>query len=193
MKWKEVYKNQISQAEDTLLTIEEEKVESLMQVLEACRGMIFFTGIGKNGHVAAKTASTFSSMNIRSIFVDPIDALHGGMSMVTDQDVVIAVSKSGCTGELYTFLEKLKEMNENIKIVLIHSNPDSTCKKFSSLDIEMSIENENDKFGIVPISSISVFTIFLQSIGVEMSYRNNITKNQFLSNHPGGSIGKLVL
>lgn len=191
MKWKEIYKKQIIQAEESLKSIDESKVESLIDILGSTNGLVFFTGIGKNGHVAAKTASTFSSMNIRSTFVDPVDALHGGMSMVGEEDVIVAVSKSGCTGELYYFLKKFREINMSSEIVLIHSNPQSTCKEFSSLDIEISIESENDKFGIVPISSISIFTIFLQSVGVEMSYRNNITKDEFLSNHPGGSIGKL--
>ena len=191
MKWRDVYKNQLKQAGDSLKSIDYKSVEDFIDLINLTKGVVFFTGIGKNGHVAAKTASTYGSMNIKSFFIDPVDALHGGMNIVQKDDILVAVSKSGCTGELYHFLKQLKIKNKDVKIILIHSNPNSTCKEFSSLDIQIDIENENDKFNIVPIASISIFTIFLQSIAVDMSYRNNLTETDFLSNHPGGSIGKL--
>jgi len=191
MKWQEVYKKQVNQIKKSLTSINSKKVEDFINTLASTEGLIFFTGVGKNSHVAAKTASTFSSMNIRSVFVDPVDALHGGMSVIKSEDVIVAISKSGCTIELYHFLRKLKENNDSAKIILVHSNPRATCKEFSYLDIEIAILNENDKFNIAPISSISVFTVFLQSVGVELSYRNGITMEEFLANHPGGSIGKM--
>ena len=190
MKWHEIYKNQIKQAGDSLESIDKDKVESFIDILDNSSGIIFFAGIGKNGHVAAKTSSTYSSMNIKSFFIDPVDALHGGISVIGDDDVVVAISKSGSTGELHHFLEKLKNKNKKTKIILIHSNPLASCKQFSSLDIQIDIPEEHDKFNIIPITSISIFTIFLQSVGVEISYRNNLTKEEFLINHPGGNIGK---
>ena len=187
--WADVYQNQARESMNALSTIDKDRVEFFINMIKETDGVVFFTGVGKNGHVAAKTSSTYSSMNIRSFFIDPVEGLHGAMSTIRENDIVVAVSKSANTVELYYFLKNLKLKTPNTQIVLFHSNSFGKCIEVSDVDIEVKIRNENDKFNIIPINSITIFTILLQSIGVELSYHNGLTREQFLSNHPGGSIG----
>ena len=63
--WADVYQNQARESMNALSTIDKDRVEFFINMIKETDGVVFFTGVGKNGHVAAKTSSTYSSMNIR--------------------------------------------------------------------------------------------------------------------------------
>ena len=96
MEWKESLRIQAQVLSDLLqLKTLEEEVEKLIKLIKESKGFIYFTGIGKNGFVAAKVASTFNSLGIRSLFIDPVNTLHGDMNIFTKDDLVISISKVG--------------------------------------------------------------------------------------------------
>ena len=163
-------------------------IDEFVDLLLNCKGKIFFTGVGKNGHVAAKATSTFSSIGVPCFFINPVDSVHGDMGVINEDDILIAVSKSGNTEELIHFLKNVE--HKNCKIVSIHSNPKNKSLDYSSLDIDLRVSKEADHLDIVPTCSIAVFTIFLQSVACEISERKQLTLEQFVKNHPGGSIGQ---
>lgn len=171
--------------------LEDEKVEEFLDLILNCSGKIFFTGIGKNGHVAAKATSTFSSIGVPCFFIDAVDSVHGDMGVINQNDLLIAVSKSGNTDELINFLHHVE--HKGCKIVSIHSNPNNKSLKYSYLDINLHVDKEADHLNIVPTSSIAIFTIFLQSVACEISFRKQLTLKQFVQNHPGGTIGKTIV
>jgi arabinose-5-phosphate isomerase len=103
-----------------LENVNDVEIFNLIQFLNKPHRNIFFTGIGKNGHVAAKAASTFNSMGIRVFFINPVDAVHGDMGLIDKDDIILAISKSGNTEELLWFLKNAKDRTDNI--FLIHSN-----------------------------------------------------------------------
>ena len=72
------------------------------------KGKIFFTGVGKNGHVAAKAASTFSSIGLPCFYINPVDSVHGDMGVINQDDIIVAISKGGNTEELIHFLHHVK-------------------------------------------------------------------------------------
>jgi len=111
------------------------------------------------------------------------------MGVIGRDDVLVAVSKSGNTDELLNFLHYVKR--KDCKIVSIHSNPGNKASEYSFMDINLHVDREADHLNIVPTSSIAIFTIFLQSVACEISNRKQLTMEQFVFNHPGGSIGKL--
>lgn len=174
-----------------LTLLEDDKVEQFLDLIMNCSGKIFFTGIGKNGHVAAKATSTFSSIGVPCFFIDAVDSVHGDMGVIGKDDLLIAVSKSGNTEELINFLHHV--LHKGCKIVSLHSNPDNKSLNYSYLDINLHVDREADHLNIVPTSSIAIFTIFLQSVACEISSRKQLTLKQFVQNHPGGSIGKTVV
>ena len=164
------------------------KAYQLVDLLFDCKGKIFFTGIGKNGHVAAKAASTFSSIGLPCFYINPVDSVHGDMGVINREDIIIAISKSGNTKELIHFLHYVRY--KNCKIVSIHSNPNNKSLDYSYMDIDLHVDQEADHLDIVPTCSIAVFTVFLQSVACEISAIKKLTIEQFIRNHPGGSIGQ---
>jgi arabinose-5-phosphate isomerase len=188
MSVRDFYKSHIESLQTSYEHLEDEKVETLIDLIMNCKGKILLTGIGKNGHVAAKATSTISSIGVPCFFIDAVDSVHGDMGVIDENDLLIAVSKSGNTDELVNFLHHVS--HKNCKIVSIHSNNGNQSQKYSSLDINLHVDKEADHLNIVPTSSIAIFTIFLQSVACEISRRKNLTLKQFVQNHPGGSIGK---
>ena len=184
----EHYKKHIDVLAESMELIDPIKAYEFVDLLLSCKGKIFFTGVGKNGHVAAKATSTFSSIGVPCFFINPVDSVHGDMGVINEDDILIAVSKSGNTEELIHFLKHVE--HKNCKIVSIHSNPKNKSLDYSSLDIDLRVSKEADHLDIVPTCSIAVFTIFLQSVACEISERKQLTLEQFVKNHPGGSIGK---
>jgi arabinose-5-phosphate isomerase len=191
MSVSDFYKKHISSIIDSVDHLEEDKIENLVGLIVNCKGKIFFTGIGKNGHVAAKATSTFSSIGVSCFYINPVDCVHGDMGVIGENDLLIAISKSGNTEELVNFLYHVE--HKNCKIVSVHSNNQNKSKEYSCLDINLHVSQEADHLNIVPTSSIAIFTIFLQSVACEISSRKQLTLKQFVQNHPGGSIGKTIV
>ena len=191
MSVSDYYNKHISSILVSLDYLEGDKVEKFVDLILNCKGKIFFTGIGKNGHVAAKATSTFSSIGVPCFYINPIDSVHGDMGVIDEDDLLIAISKSGNTEELINFLYHVE--HKNCKIVSIHSNNQNKSKDYSCLDINLHVNQEADHLNIVPTSSIAIFTIFLQSVACEISSRKQLTLKQFVQNHPGGSIGKTIV
>lgn len=153
--------------------------------------VLYFSGIGKNSHIANIVSSTFNSLTIRSIFVDPIQAVHGDMGLISDNSILILISKSGNTEELLFFCEKLKTRNCGTKIVLLHSNKNAKLKKYSDFDLYVPFLEECDPWNRVPTCSLICYLIVLHSIGMQIVNYRGVTVEQFYKNHPGGDIGKI--
>jgi len=151
---------------------------------------LYFSGVGKNYHIANIISSTFNSLTIRSICVDPVHAVHGDMGLIEDDSTVILISKSGNTDELSFFCEKIRSRNCNSKIVLLHSNNDAKLKKYSDFDLYVPFLKECDPWNRVPTCSLICYLIVLHSIAMEIVQHKQVTVDQFYKNHPGGDIGK---
>ena len=184
------YRTHIDVIQESLQSLDLSKVDEFVDLLLNCKGKIFFTGIGKNGHVAAKATSTFSSIGLPCFFINPVDSVHGDMGVINKGDILVAISKSGNTEELIHFLKHVE--HKDCKIVSIHSNRNNKSLEYSSMDIDLKVRMEADHLNIVPTCSIAVFTVFLQSVACEISQRKELTLEQFVKNHPGGSIGKVL-
>jgi len=185
------FKDHIDAIQYSLDNVDCMKVYNLVDLLLDTKGKIFFTGIGKNGHVAAKAASTFSSIGLPCFYINAVDSVHGDMGVINQKDTIIAISKSGNTEELIHFLHHVK--HKKCKIVSIHSNPNNKSLDYSYMDIDLHVDQEADHLNIVPTCSIAVFTVFLQSVACEISSIRELTIEQFVSNHPGGSIGQIKI
>src|SRR6476646_10647359 len=63
-----------------------------VELMDACRGRVVVTGMGKSGIIARKIAATLSSIGTPALFMHPVDAIHGDLGMVVRGDVVLAES-----------------------------------------------------------------------------------------------------
>lgn len=193
MRWEESLSIQVKSLSH-LLTLQylEEQVDHVVKFLREIKGFIFFTGVGKNMYTAARVSDTFQSLGMRSLFVDPVNSLHGGMGVFSDEDIIVAISKSGETDELLRFLEILVTRNLN-NIIAITSNPSSRLSKMARYALVIPVEEEGDHLNMAPISSTMVFGAILDSIAVQISSERNYSRKDFVFNHPGGSLGKSKL
>lgn len=164
-------------------------VEKQIEISTNTKGFHYFTGIGKNGFVAAKVASTFNSLGIRSLFIDPVNTLHGDMNIFEPQDLVFTISKSGETEELLTFVRALRNMNFD-NIISVVSNQNSSLAKIAKHVIVIPINVEGDHLNMAPVASSIAYIAVLQAIAVELSSKKDFTKNDFVKGHPGGTLGK---
>lgn len=187
-KFKEILNKHIYGVKQALENIDIEKIEKLLEYFREKNHNIFLTGIGKNGHVAAKAASTLNSVGVKVFYINPVDAVHGDVGMIGDNDIIIAISKTGNTDELITFLYHVSKRTK--RICLIHSNKNNLSLKFCEFDLFIEIKHEADHLNKVPTVSIAAYTILIQSIGCLLAEENNLDMEQFIFNHPGGSIGK---
>jgi arabinose-5-phosphate isomerase len=182
------FKNHLDGINTSLSSISDEKMAKFISYFKEPNVNVFLTGVGKNGHVAAKAVSTFNSMGIKVFFINPVDAVHGDIGIVSENDIIIAITKSGNTEELLNFLAHVNKRTK--KICILHSNKNNNSLNFSEFDLFVEIKNEADHLNKVPTVSIAVYTIILQSVSCVLAEENNLDLSSFVFNHPGGTIGK---
>ena len=193
MDWKESLAIQSSVLNSLLKSkVLEEDVPPFINMSKAVKGLHYFTGIGKNMFVAARVAATFDSLGIRSVFVDPVNSLHGSMGIFSSSDLLIAISKSGETEELNRFILSLRALGF-FQIVAVTAKENSTLSKLAKITLNIPVKQEGDHLGMAPISSTMVFSAVLDSVAVQLSSERGYSKSDFVRNHPGGSLGKTVV
>lgn len=185
-----VLKNQKS-IDHMVETIDLSKCDLLFELLKD-KDTLYFSGVGKNLHIANIVSSTFNSLTIRSIAIDPVASVHGDMGLIRDHSTIVLISKSGNTQELEFFCDKIRSRNCGSKIVLIHSNHNANLKKYSDFDLFVPFMEECDPWNRVPTCSLICYLMLLHSIGMRIVDYKGVTVEDFYRNHPGGDIGMLA-
>ncbi len=153
-----------------------------------CRGRVVVTGMGKSGLVGKKIAATLASTGTPSFFLHPAEASHGDLGMVTERDIVIAISNSGETEEIVNLIPFLKRFN--ISLISMTGNLNSTLAKLSDITIDVSVKQEACPMGIVPTASTTATMAMGDAIAVSLLVKRGINEQDFAFFHPGGNIGK---
>ena len=191
MTWERSLEAQVRTLDNAVrfLRANAENMRALVRTAARVRGFHFFTGVGKNGFVAEKVASTFNSLGLRSMFVDPVNTLHGDMDIFSPSDLLYSISKSGETEELIRFHTALRKLDFR-NICLITSRARSTLSQLSRVVLEVPVSHEADHLGLAPVASSVVYMAVLQSVAVELSSSRGFTRRDFVRCHPGGSLGR---
>lgn len=156
-----------------------------------CRGRVVVTGMGKSGHIAGKIAATLASTGTPAFFVHPGEASHGDLGMITKQDVVLALSNSGETGEVLTILPIIKRLG--VPLIAMTGNPTSTMAKFATTHINVGVEQEACPLGLAPTSSTTAALVMGDALAVSLLEARGFTRDDFALSHPGGSLGRRLL
>jgi len=184
------------------LEIERNALEALMprvgdefvhacQVMLECRGRVIVTGMGKSGHVGGKIAATLASTGTPAFFVHPGEASHGDLGMVTRQDVVLALSYSGETGELLAIVPLIKR--HRIPLVAMTGKPGSTLARMAEVHIDVSVAQEACPLNLAPTASTTATLAMGDALAVALLEARGFSENDFAMSHPGGSLGKRLL
>lgn len=165
--------------------------EQACQYIFDCKGRVIVIGMGKSGHIGGKIAATFASTGTPSFFVHPGEASHGDLGMVTKDDIVLAISNSGETGEVIGIVPVIKRIGA--KLIGMSSNTSSTLATLSDTHVCIKVSKEACPLGLAPTSSTTATLVMGDALAVALLNARGFTADDFALSHPGGSLGKRLL
>jgi len=162
-----------------------------VDLLLASHGRVVVSGMGKSGHIARKTAATFASTGTAAFFVHPAEASHGDLGMITADDVLVAFSNSGETGELLAIVPSVKRMGA--KLLALTGNPNSTLAREADVHLDTHVEREACPMGLAPTASTTAQLAMGDALAVALLNARGFGPEDFARSHPGGALGRQVL
>jgi len=162
--------------------------ERAVELLAACRGKVILTGVGKSGAIAQKVAATFSSTGTPAVYLDPSEAMHGGMGLIQRADLVVAIGKSGESDELSALLPHVRA--RGAKLIAITANLKSTLARHAAVVLHTPIAEEACPLNLAPTASTTAALAVGDALAVALMKRRGFGAGDFARNHPGGRLGK---
>ena len=172
-------------------TLGDDFIATLNAIID-CNGKIVLTGIGKSGHIARKIAATFASTGTPAFFVHPAEALHGDLGMISDNDLIIAISYSGEAQELLDILTVLKR--QHITVIGITGNTStSSLAKLCDYCLSINVKEEACPLNLAPTTSTTATLVLGDAIAICLMHIRGFKPQDFVLSHPGGSLGRKLL
>lgn len=168
--------------------------ESFVRAVEAirdCKGKIVVTGVGKSGHIGSKIAATLASTGTPAFFLNPLDAFHGDLGMLTENDLVLAISYSGATEELLRFLPLIQA--KGITIIGFTGHDDSLLARYSDIHLNIAVEHEADPLNLIPTASTTATLALGDALACALIEAKHFQPTDFARLHPGGDLGRKLL
>jgi arabinose-5-phosphate isomerase len=157
----------------------------------AREGVVVVSGVGKNLHVAEKMSAIFSSTGTRSIVLNPVQAMHGDLGMVSAKDVLIALSFSGESAEVNNLIPAIRR--HGLKVISMTGRPDSTLAQMSDIHIEIPCGKEACPFGMAPTNSTTATMAMGDALAMVMIDAQKFPVEDYAMNHPAGAIGRALV
>ncbi len=165
-----------------------EDIDRVIGILSSCQGKIVLLGVGKSGIIAQKIAATMTSAGTAAIYLHPSDALHGGLGILSADDVVLMLSNSGETDELRQLVPFAKR--RGVPIVAIVGNVKATLALSADAVLDASVDEEACPLNLAPTASTTVALAIGDALAMTMMRAKGLTEDEFASNHPAGQLGK---
>ncbi len=162
--------------------------EELVNAICSSNGRVIISGIGKSGLIGKKIVATLVSTGTNSMFLHPVEALHGDLGMVNKDDVFIAISNSGGTSELNQLLPVIKDIG--CVIAGFTGNLKSVMAGFCNFVINTGVEKEACPFNMAPTSSTTAQLAMGDALAVVLITKKRFKKSDFMKSHPGGALGQ---
>jgi arabinose-5-phosphate isomerase len=172
----------------TASRLKRKQVKMALELLHDCRGKVVLMGVGKSGNIAEKIAATLTSTGTAAVYLHPSDALHGGLGLVSSDDVVLALSNSGETDEVITMLPYLK--HRQVPIIAIVGNLRSTLARTAEVVLDASVDQEACPLNLAPTTSTTVALAIGDALAMTLMQVKGLTMDDFALNHPAGQLGK---
>ena len=182
--------SEIRAIEELKKSLDAESLTKALDFMQNSTGRIIITGMGKSGHIGKKIAASLASTGTPSFFVHAAEASHGDLGMITDDDVVIAISNSGESRELIDILNYCKRFG--IKLIAITKNQDSSLGKAGDVVLLLPNNGEACPLGLAPTSSTTATLVLGDILTIRMIERKGFSKEDFNDRHPGGKLGSIL-
>jgi arabinose-5-phosphate isomerase len=165
-----------------------------IDLLRTCvghRGKIVVIGVGKSGHIGEKIAATLTSTGSPAVVLNSLNALHGDLGIVSDGDVILALSYSGETDELNNLLPALARFDAGI--IAITGKPESSLARAAQVVLDASVEQEACPLNLAPTSSSTAMLVLGDALAMVLLEARGFDKDDFARFHPGGRLGRTLL
>lgn len=154
-------------------------------------GKVVVTGVGKNLHIAEKLSATLASTGSTSVVMNPIQAMHGDLGMIADQDVLLALSFSGESDEVIKLIPAVRRLG--IRVIGMVGNPDSTLARLSDTVLCVCIGQEACPFGMAPTTSTTATLAVGDALAMVLIEARHFNKERYARLHPAGAIGRALV
>ena len=176
--------------EALIARVDDEFIAAVKRIM-SCRGRVAVTGMGKSGHVGRKIAATLSSTGTPSFFMHPAEAYHGDLGMLTERDILIAISNSGESSEIVNILPVVRRIGA--EIIAMCGKRTSTLGKNCDYFINIGVDREACPLGLAPTASTTATLAMGDALAMALMEEKNFTSNDFALFHPGGALGRKLL
>ena len=154
------------------------------------KNKLVLSGIGKSGQIAQKMASTLSSTGSRAVFIHPVEAMHGDLGMMYDDDVFIGLSYSGETDELLKVIPAVKRLG--LEVLSLTGNVDSSLGQLSSVSLPCKIDSEACPFNLAPTTTTTAMLALGDAIAMVLMGEHDFKIHDYGKLHPSGAIGRAI-
>ena len=165
--------------------------EQAVALILQCQGRVIVSGIGKSGHIARKFAATLASTGTPAYFVHAAEAAHGDLGMIAAEDIVIAISNSGASGELLTLVPQLKR--RGARLIAITGNAASPLAREADIHLDAAVDEEACPLNLAPTASTTAELALSDALAVALLDARGFGAEDFARSHPGGSLGRRLL
>lgn len=167
-----------------------EAIKTLHETMDA-RGKVVIVGVGKSGNVGHKIAATMNSTGATAVVLNSQNALHGDLGLLSDGDVILALSYSGETVELLGLLPFLRSFD--VKVIALCGKPGSSLSKSADITLDTSVSREACPLNLAPTSSSTAMLVMGDALAMVLLEARGFSENDFARYHPGGSLGRALL
>jgi len=161
---------------------------AMVALICKARGRVIIGGIGKSGIIARKIVATLNSTGTRSLFLHPVEAMHGDLGMVSPDDIFLALSTSGETDELNLLLPRIRGIG--CKVIAFTGKPASTLARHSDLVIDVGVAREACPLGLAPTASTTAMLAMGDALAVVLITKKQFKAADFKRIQPGGLLGQ---
>ena len=198
-----VDENQLRQWGTKVIDIEKQALDNLYQYVDSsefaqacqlilqCTGKVIVMGMGKSCHIGNKISATLASTGTPAFFVHPGEASHGDLGVLSENDIVLAISNSGESSEILTLMPVIKRMG--LPMISVTGKPDSNMAKLAQLHLCIEVPEEACPLGLAPTSSTTATLVMGDALAVALLQARGFTQDDFALSHPGGSLGRKLL
>ena len=169
----------------------DDRFEAAVRMLNDCAGRVIVTGMGKSGIISRKIAATLASTGTPAFFLHPAEAVHGDLGVVQGDDVVVALSHSGETGEILRLLETIQRVGA--RVISVTGAPDSTLAQAADVTLDCQVRAEACPMNLAPTASTTAALALGDALAMTLLVKKGFREEDFASRHPGGGLGKRLL
>jgi arabinose-5-phosphate isomerase len=166
----------------------DEDFAKAVEIILRAEGRVIVTGVGKSGIIGRKIVATLNSTGTPALFLHPVEAMHGDLGMVTQKDVILAISNSGETGEITILIPSFKRLKA--PLIALTGNPASTLAKHSDVVINTGVKREACPLGLAPTASTTATLAMGDALAVVLLEERKFGPEDFKRFHPGGNLGR---